>query len=130
MADILVVDDDIDIRDLEAAILRMAGHEVREAPNGREGLDRVADRAPDAAVVDVEMPVLNGPEMAYALYLRNAGDEKIPIILVSGAVGLPKLAQIVGTPYFLAKPYSPEALLRLVERVVQERIPPRPRLVA
>jgi hypothetical protein len=65
-----------------------------------------------------------------ALYLRNAGDEKIPIILVSGAVGLPKLAQIVGTPYFLAKPYSPEALLRLVDRVVQERIPPRPRLVA
>jgi CheY-like chemotaxis protein len=130
MADMLIVDDDRDIRDLVTVILRMAGHEVREAPNGREGLDRVADRRPDVAVVDVDMPILNGPEMAYALFLRNAGDEKIPIILVSGAVGLPKLAESVGTPYFLAKPYSPDALLRVVDLAVKERIPPRPRLAA
>ena len=108
----------IDIRDLESAILRMAKHAVREVPNGREGLDRAVERAPEAAVVDVEMPVLNGPEIAYVLILRDAGDEKVPIILVSGAFGLPKLAQIVGTA------------MRMLDRVVQERIPPRPRLVA
>jgi CheY-like chemotaxis protein len=128
MADVLIVDDNADIRDLLAAILQAAGHKVREASNGREGLDLVAERPPDLALLDVEMPVLNGPEMAHGLFLRNFGDEKIPIILLSGIVGLQEVAEVVGTPYFLAKPYSPEALLRLVDWALREHIPPRPKL--
>jgi CheY-like chemotaxis protein len=130
MADLLIVEDNADIRCLLSVILQAAGHDVREAANGREGLDLVANRAPDVALVDVEMPILNGPEMAYGLYLRNSGDEKIPLILLSGVVNLPKVAQTVGTPYFLTKPYSPEALLKLVDRAIREHIRPRPRLEA
>ena len=111
-----------------AAILQAAGHEVREASNGREGLDLVAQRPPDLALLDVEMPVLNGPEMAHGLFLRNFGFEKIPIILLSGIVGLQEVAEVVGTPYFLAKPYSPGALLRMVDWALREKIAPRPKL--
>jgi DNA-binding response OmpR family regulator len=125
MANMLVVDDNGDIRDLLALILQLAGHEVRLACDGRDGLGKVKEQTPDLILLDVEMPVLNGPEMAYTLFLRNAGDEKIPIILLSGAVGLPSLAADIGTPYFLPKPYDPEKLIGLVNAALRERIPPR-----
>jgi CheY-like chemotaxis protein len=128
MADVLIVDDNDDIRSLLAAILRVVGHQVREAADGLKGLELVSARTPDLVLLDVEMPVLTGPEMAYELFLRDRGDENIPIILLSGVVGLPELADAVGTPYFLAKPYSPDSLLRLVDWALSEHIPPRPHL--
>jgi CheY-like chemotaxis protein len=128
MADVLIVDDNADLRDLLAAILESAGHKVRKAGNGRQGMDLVAERTPDLALLDVEMPVLNGPEMAYGLFLRDQGDERIPIVLLSGIVGLS--AKVVGTPYFLTKPYSPEALLGIVNRALREHVSPSPQLEA
>ena len=130
MADILIVDDSSDIRGLLGAIVEMAGHNVREASDGRRGLLAVSERAPDVVLLDVEMPVLSGPEMAYQLFLRNCGDEKIPLILQSGIVGLLEIAVMVGTPYVLQKPYTPEALLEMVDRALKEQIAPRPKLGA
>ena len=130
MADVLIVDDNADLRDLLAGLLESAGHKVRKAGNGRQGMDLVSQRTPDLALLDVEMPVLNGPEMAYGLFLRDHGDERIPIILLSGIVGLSEVAKVVGTPYFLTKPYSPEALLGIVNRALTEHISPSPRLEA
>jgi CheY-like chemotaxis protein len=130
MADLLIVDDDSDISDLLTVILQAAGHQVRQAHNGLEGLDLLAQQTPDLTLLDVEMPVLSGPQMAYGLFLRDCGDEKIPVILLSGMVGLPDVAGTVGTAHFLAKPYSPEDLLRMVERALKERTPPQPILEA
>jgi CheY-like chemotaxis protein len=130
MAHLVIVDDDADLRDLLGTLLQANGHAVREARNGQEGLDLVADRTPDLLLVDVEMPVLDGPGMAYGLLFRDCGDENIPIVLLSGMVGLAELAHALGTPYFLAKPYSLDAVVRLVNRALYERVPPRPRLEA
>jgi CheY-like chemotaxis protein len=103
---------------------------VREARNGLEGMNRVAERIPDVTLLDVEMPILTGPEMAYGLFLRDCGDEMIPIVLLSGVVGLTDVAEAVGTPYFLSKPYSQELLLQLVDQALRERIPPQPKVEA
>jgi DNA-binding response OmpR family regulator len=130
MADVLIVDDSPDLRTLLAVFVGMAGHAVREAGDGRQGLDAIAERTPDLVLLDVEMPVLTGPEMAYQLFLRDCGDENIPVILLSGVVGLRDVAAMVGTPYFLKKPYSLEALNEMVDRALREQIPPRPRLAA
>ena len=130
MADILIVDDSSDIRSLIGAIVETAGHNVREASDGRKGLQAISECAPDLVLLDVEMPVLSGPEMAYQLFLRNCGDEKIPVILQSGIVGLLEIADMVGTPYVLQKPYTPEALLEIVDRALKEQIAPRPKLGA
>jgi CheY-like chemotaxis protein len=130
VADVLIVDDNSDIRTLLAAIVEMAGHTVHEASDGREGLIAIRKRSPDIVLLDVEMPVLSGPEMAYELFLRDCGDEKIPVVLLSGVVGLPEVASMVGTPYFLQKPYQPEALLVLMDRALHEHTPPRPRMHA
>ena len=123
---LLIVDDDSDLADLLAEALRSEGHQVTVAYDGAEGLRLVSAQRPDLLLLDVEMPLVDGPEMAYQLLLRNCGQENIPIVLLSGVVDLPQVAARVGTPYFLAKPYDVEALLPLVDRALAERIPPRP----
>jgi DNA-binding NtrC family response regulator len=126
LAHLLIVDDDPDIADTVGEILRLAGHECRVAHDGRSALDEVFTRPPDLALLDVEMPVLTGPELALTLFLRNCGYEKIPVILASGVVGLREVASAVGTPYFLPKPYSIDELMRMVRRALEEHIAPHP----
>jgi DNA-binding NtrC family response regulator len=130
MADLLIVDDDVETGDLLADLLRDEGHEVRVGRNGRDGLALVAERRPDVVLLDVEMPVLTGPEMSYAMFLRDMGLERIPIVLVSGVLDLRRVAASVGTPYFLSKPYDMPRLLGMLGKALAERCPPHPALQA
>jgi len=126
MADLLIVDDDMDVADLLGEALEHRGHDIRIARDGEEGLRELSIRIPDLVLLDVEMPVLGGPEMAYQMFIRDLGLESIPIVLLSGVVDLENVAARVGTPYFLGKPYSLNALFSLCERALAERTPPRP----
>lgn len=126
MAELLVVDDDRDLRETLAELLRLSGYAVRAAVNGWEGLSMAGAQTPDLIILDVEMPLLDGPGMARVLVTRDAGLEKIPIVLVSGMYDLTAVAAKIRTPYFLAKPYSFETLIELVGRALAERTPPRP----
>jgi CheY-like chemotaxis protein len=128
MADLLIVDDDVDTVEALVDLLDCYGHRIRTARDGVEGLARIRSGPVDLILLDVEMPRLTGPEMAYAMFLRDAGEEKIPIVLLSGKLDLPRVAAAVGTPYYLPKPYSVDALLALMARALDERTPPRPRL--
>ena len=78
-------------------------------------------------MLDVEMPILDGPGMAYQMFLDHLGLEFVPIILLSGVPELERIAEEVGTPYFLGEPYRYEQLLALVNRALSERTAPRPR---
>ncbi len=126
MADVLIVDDDGDLAEVTAMILESAGHRTRRAADGREGLDRLRERLPDVVVLDVEMPHLSGPDLAYRMLLEDAGMERVPVLLVSGCIELDEVAARVGTPYCLAKPYSIESFLASFQRALSERRPPAP----
>lgn len=77
-------------------------------------------------LLDVEMPVVSGPEMAQAMFVHDVSLEEIPLILLSGILSLRHIAAMVGTPYFLSKPYTFHALTRLIARALAERTPPHP----
>jgi DNA-binding NtrC family response regulator len=128
MANLLVIDDDLDMADCCAEILRAEGHRVRIARNGAEGLALVVAEHPDLILLDVEMPVLNGPDMAYHMFLHDVGLEQIPILLTSGVLDIRGTAEKVGTPYFLGKPFTLEQLLAMVGRALVERTAPRPQI--
>jgi hypothetical protein len=72
------------------------------------------------------MPLLTGPEMAHAMLIHDAGQEKIPIVLVSARQDLAELAATMGTPYFLVKASAnhSEALLKMLDRALRERRAP------
>ena len=127
MTDLLVVDDDPDLSEILGDLLRGEGFEVRTARNGEEGIERVRNRHPDLILLDVEMPRLTGPEMANRLSLGGGGAETIPIILLAGVTNLSSIAERVGTPYFLQKPYDFDAVLRVVSQALRERRAPHQR---
>ena len=130
MAEILLVEDDSDVAESLRLLLEDWGHKVRSAGNGHEGMVALADWLPDLVLLDVEMPVLDGPGMALRMFLENAGKERLPVVLVSGASNLRTVAQQVGTPYAIAKPFSVEALEALVRRALEERLVPVPQTKA
>jgi FixJ family two-component response regulator len=75
-------------------------------------------------VLDVEMPLLTGPGMAQQMVLHGAGEEKIPIILISARHDLSEIAKTMGTPYFLSKPCDVKQFVALINRALHEKIPP------
>lgn len=126
MADVLIIDDDLDSADALGDIMRAEGHEVRIGYNGQDGLRLARERIPQVALLDVQMPLLDGPGMAYEMLLRDMGLEEVPVIFLSGVPNLAEVAAAVGTPYFLGKPYRYEQVVALVERALSERVAPRP----
>lgn len=126
MAKILIVDDENDLRDLLAELLAADGHDVRTAHDGEDGLRCLGEGLPDAILLDLDMPILDGRGMAYRMLSHNAGQEKIPILLLSGYADVARVARELGTPYCLVKPVSPALLQQTLARVLVERTPPRP----
>jgi FixJ family two-component response regulator len=127
MANVLIVDDDSDTVEATTQLLESAGHRIRTGYNGEDGLKSMdAGPLPDCVLLDVDMPVLDGPGMAHRMLLHDAGEERIPILLVSGRSDLPQVGGRLGTPYFLAKA-SPDygtVLLEILDRALRERRPP------
>jgi DNA-binding NtrC family response regulator len=128
VADVLIVDDDDDTLEALAELVVSEGHHVCLARDGVEGLKCLASEPIDLILLDVEMPRLTGPEMAYEILVRDAGAEKIPIVLLSGKLGLERIATAIGTPYFLPKPSTADQLCESIERALTERTPPHPTL--
>jgi FixJ family two-component response regulator len=128
MTCVLIVDDDSDTVELSLALVKSAGHRVETARNGEEGLRSLCNgKLPDCLLLDVDMPVLSGPGMAHRMLVHDAGQEKIPIVLVSGRNDLSEVAGRVGTPYFLKKasPGYGDALLKMLEQALRERRAPK-----
>ena len=125
---VLIVDDSALMRQLLTQILRSDPEieVVGTAMDPFAARDKIRTLVPDVLTLDVEMPRVTGPEMAHLMLLRDCGKEFVPVVLLSGIVGLPNVAHTVGTPYFLAKPYRIEDVLPLIDRALTERIPPHP----
>ncbi|HEX3477475.1 MAG TPA: response regulator [Kofleriaceae bacterium] len=124
MADLLLVDDDPDISEPLVEILQADGHRVRVAENGEVGLRLLAEAIPDLVLLDVEMPVLGGPDMANQMFLEDVGREQVPIVFLSGVPDLHRIADLVGTAYYLQKPFQLDALRKVVARALAERTAP------
>jgi CheY-like chemotaxis protein len=81
MNDILIIDDEEDIRDALRRVLERAGYRVRAAEDGADGLTQMQQRAADIIITDIIMPKLNGVEAIAALRERFPGAR---IIAISG----------------------------------------------
>ncbi|HXM70750.1 MAG TPA: response regulator, partial [Thermoanaerobaculia bacterium] len=80
-ASVLIVDDESAIRDSLRMILEYEGYRVEEAGGGPQALARIADRLPDAVLLDVKMPEMDGIEVLRAM--RERGYD-VPVLVVSG----------------------------------------------
>jgi two-component system, OmpR family, response regulator MprA len=106
---ILVVDDEPAVRDSLERALRLDGYEVDLAADGREGLERVRTSPPDAIVLDLLMPEMDGLEACRKL--RERGD-RTPVLMLTARDGVSdRVAGLdAGADDYLVKPFALEEL--------------------
>jgi CheY-like chemotaxis protein len=114
---ILVVDDDEDLRSMVVLVLEDAGYRVRTAGDGIDALEHLARVRPDAILLDMRMPRMDGRE--FAKRLRTGAGSQIPLLVMTAAEQAEKWAREVGADDFVAKPFDIENLLRVVARHVR-----------
>ncbi len=117
---VLVVDDDPDILEAICDILEVEDYRVAKARNGLEALEKVDAERPDAILLDLMMPVMDGVTFAQALRERPEGD--VPIVVIS-ADGNPQRAASVGARAYLAKPFDIDTLLAHVGAITRAPAP-------
>ncbi|MCL6430984.1 MAG: response regulator transcription factor [Anaerolineae bacterium] len=111
-ARILVVDDDESILDFIGEVLADEGYVTVTASNGAEALAVILTQPPDLIILDIWMPVMDGPSFIRA-YHQSPGPHA-PIIVMSAARDGAAIAADSGADGFLAKPFGLDALLRTV----------------
>jgi DNA-binding NtrC family response regulator len=117
-ASILVVDDDEDLRETIARLLRIHRYDVEECDSGNLALERLENSDPDLVLMDIHMPGFTGIEVLEMLRARGDGR---PVIIMSGAgtIELAVRATKLGALDFLEKPARTERLLVSVENALR-----------
>src|ERR671926_1175338 len=121
MPDILIVDDETNIRRMVGALLSAEGFTTREAPNGASGVAAATEHEPDAVLLDLMIPgELDG--MATLARLRECLPD-LPVVMMSGRAGLSDAVKAtkLGAFHFLEKPLTPESVLLTLRSALELR---------
>jgi DNA-binding response OmpR family regulator len=115
---ILVVDDESAVREAVERALRIDGYEVAVAGDGREALEALEERAPDAVVLDVLMPRVNGLDVCR--WLRDRGDRTPVLMLTARDAVVDRVAGLdAGADDYLVKPFALEELVARLEALLR-----------
>lgn len=121
-ADILIVDDEADIRDLISDILKDEGHTTRVAGSSDEALAAVAERVPSVLILDIW---LQGSELdgLGVLELVKKKYADLPVIMISGHGNIETAVNAIriGAYDFIEKPFKEDRLLLVVQRALENR---------
>jgi CheY-like chemotaxis protein len=119
MTTVLLIEDDVDVRDAIAEVLSDVGYAVVSAANGRLALDLLTGGTkPDVIVLDLMMPEMDGREFRKR-QLADAALSTIPIVVITADGRAPPTD--LGVAGVLKKPFAPGALLSAIEGAVQGR---------
>ena len=111
---ISVIDDDLSIGEIVAAILELEGYVVNSYNSGKEGIEGAKKQKPDMILLDYFLPGENAQDVV--LNLRGLLGEDLPIILMSASRQAEEFAKNMKIDEFIAKPFHREGLLDAVER--------------
>ena len=115
---VLVVDDDDAVRSLVEDVLLLEGYDVETAADGLAALAAVEAQRPDAVVLDVMMPGLDGHEVLRRLRAAEGGLD-LPVVMLTAAADDEQAWQAWtgGVDWFLPKPFHADDLLRWLEQL-------------
>jgi two-component system, OmpR family, response regulator MprA len=119
---ILVVDDEPAVREALDRALRLEGYEVDQAADGREALELVSRRPPDALILDLMMPAVDGLEVARRM--RADGDDT-PILVLTARDGVADRVTGLdaGADDYVVKPFALEELLARLRALLRRSLP-------
>jgi chemosensory pili system protein ChpA (sensor histidine kinase/response regulator) len=118
----LVVDDSITVRRVTQRLLERNGLRVLTARDGVEAMEMMKDNIPDVILLDIEMPRMDGYEVA-AQVRNDPRLRDIPIIMITSRVGEKHRARAIelGVDDYLGKPYQEAQLLEAIEPLLTRR---------
>ena len=120
MADILIIDDEADIRDLVSGILEDDGHQVRAARDSDEALDAIRRRRPSLVVLDIWLQGsrIDGLEL---LAMFKEIDADLPVVVISGHGTIETAVSAIrkGAYDFVEKPFTADRLILVVQRALE-----------
>jgi signal transduction histidine kinase/CheY-like chemotaxis protein len=121
---IALIDDNVDANDSLADILRMMGHEVSTAFDGKTGFELVRDTRPQLVVCDIGLPIMDGYQVMARL--REAMKGSMPVMIALTGYGQPEdrfRTLEAGFDHHLTKPVDVESLLRLIAAQAVRAVP-------
>jgi len=118
-ANILIVDDEPMIRDLLENTMARTSYSCSFAENGAKALEMISGQAFDIVVTDIDMPVMDGIELAKTIKSKFTAD----VIVMTGQIHSYQYDEIIhiGASDFVEKPFSPREMVLRINRVVRER---------
>ena len=116
-ADILVVDDDTKLADMLRSYLSRQGFSVRHAANGADGLQQLQQHAPDAVLLDLTLPDMDG--LDWCQEVRVTSDVPILMLTARGATTDRVVGLELGADDYLAKPFEPPELVARVKALLR-----------
>jgi two-component system response regulator MprA len=118
MSTVLIVDDDAAVRRTVRRLLEGMGHDLREASTASEALAGMTTSPPDALVLDLLMPRVNGLEFLAILQHRH-DLPRVPILVITGSVTSERAVMELGAKALLRKPFSKAQLRSAVETLLR-----------
>jgi two-component system chemotaxis response regulator CheY len=112
---VLVIDDDPLIRDLVDVTLRSAGFEVSGAPNGNAAMQLLEHETPDAILVDMRMPIMDG--RTFLREYHKSAQHHVPVVVFTAAANEATPEDVDGASGVLGKPFELDELIKTVEAV-------------
>jgi two-component system, cell cycle response regulator DivK len=117
---ILIVDDNLDVREMYCTYLEFSGFRCSEALNGEDALAQVAAECPALILMDATMPLMDGWEAARRLK-EDTATKNVPLIMLTAHAFQEhrERADALGVEGFLAKPVLPDDLAQEVRRILK-----------
>ena len=124
---ILIIDDGQRTRQMYSMLLRQLGHEVESAADGWSGIEMVRSFRPDAVLLDVGMPGLNGFATCKEIRAQPSGKD-IALIAVTGwaQYEVQQEAEKAGFDEILVKPVSAQRILEVISSLLEGKAPRQP----
>src|SRR5689334_15675486 len=122
MKNILVIDDNSEIRENTAEILSLAGYKTCTAENGKAGIEIAIREIPDLIVCDIMMPELDGYGVLHVMK-KNAATENIPFIFLTAKTERTdfRKGMEMGADDYITKPFDDLELLKAIETRLKKR---------
>jgi two-component system alkaline phosphatase synthesis response regulator PhoP len=118
MARVLVVDDEKDVVELVKFLLERDGHQVLEAFNGREALERAYAEHPDLIILDIMMPEMDGYTVNARL-TENDATRRIPVIILTAKGQMRDVFEMASNvAFYMEKPFDPKHLREKIQEVL------------
>ncbi|SDU28728.1 hybrid sensor histidine kinase/response regulator [Halopseudomonas salegens] len=120
---VMVVDDSITVRKVTSRLLERHGMEVVTAKDGVDAIAKLQDVKPDIMLLDIEMPRMDGFEVA-TLVRHDEELKELPIVMITSRTGEKhrERAKGIGVNDYLGKPYQESQLLEAIAKLVPERV--------